>query len=87
MHQEYFEGTVYTFGFGPDHDADLLEAISTQGGGVYYFINTIEKVCYGFEPANIYNHQNVNTGCPCESALKTLYLPPNTHINQIHIYV
>ena len=43
--QEYFEGTVYTFGFGPDHDADLLEAISTQGGGVYYFIDTNEKVC------------------------------------------
>ena len=39
-----FEGTVYTFGFGSDHDATLLEAISTQGGGVYYYIDSNEKV-------------------------------------------
>ena len=36
---------MYTFGFGSDHDADMLEAISTQGGGVYYYIDTNEKVC------------------------------------------
>jgi len=41
-----FEGTLYTFGFGSDHDANLLEAISTQGGGVYYYIDTNEKVLY-----------------------------------------
>ncbi len=35
---------MYTFGFGSDHDADMLEAISTQGGGVYYYIDTNEKV-------------------------------------------
>lgn len=39
-----FDGTVYTFGFGSDHDATLLEAISTQGGGVYYYIDSNEKV-------------------------------------------
>ncbi len=39
-----FEGTIYTFGFGSDHDATLLEAISTQGGGVYYYIDSNEKV-------------------------------------------
>ncbi len=35
---------MYTFGFGSDHDADMLEAISTQGGGVYYYIDSNEKV-------------------------------------------
>ena len=39
-----FDGTVYTFGFGSDHDGGLLEAISSQGGGVYYFIDSNEKV-------------------------------------------
>ncbi len=39
-----FDGTVYTFGFGSDHDASMLEAISTQGGGVYYYIDSNEKV-------------------------------------------
>lgn len=39
-----FDGTVYTFGFGSDHDSNLLEAISTQGGGVYYFIDSNDKV-------------------------------------------
>ena len=39
-----FDGTVYTFGFGSDHSANMLEAISTQGGGVYYYIDSNEKV-------------------------------------------
>ncbi|XP_064400224.1 uncharacterized protein LOC135346514 [Halichondria panicea] len=43
-----FEGTVYTFGFGSDHDATLLEAISTQGGGVYYYIDSNEKIPESF---------------------------------------
>lgn len=42
-HQK-FDGTVYTFGFGSDHDSNLLEAISRQGGGVYYFIDSTDKV-------------------------------------------
>lgn len=41
-----FDGTVYTFGFGSDHDAKMLEALSTQGGGVYYYIDSAEKVSY-----------------------------------------
>ena len=40
---------MYTFGFGSDHDASLLEAISTQGGGVYYYIDSSEKVCVTME--------------------------------------
>ena len=35
---------MYTFGFGADHDARLLESVSTQGGGVYYYIDSTEKV-------------------------------------------
>lgn len=43
-----FEGTVYTFGFGSDHDARLLESVSTQGGGVYYYIDSKEKIPESF---------------------------------------
>eukprot|EP00731_Ephydatia_muelleri_P001021 Em0001g1021a len=43
-----FDGTVYTFGFGADHDAGMLAAISTQGGGVYYFIDSNEKIPESF---------------------------------------
>jgi len=43
-----FDGTVYTFGFGSDHDSNLLEAISTQGGGVYYYIDSNEKIPESF---------------------------------------
>ena len=39
-----FDGTVYTFGFGSDHDARMLEALSTEGGGVYYYIDSADKV-------------------------------------------
>ena len=39
-----FKGTIYTFGFGSDHNATLLEAISTQGGGVYYYIDSHKMV-------------------------------------------
>ena len=35
---------MYTFGFGANHDAGMLAAISTQGGGVCYFIDSNEKV-------------------------------------------
>ena len=49
-----FEGTVYTFGFGSEHDVTLLEAISTQGGGVYYYIDSNEKVSH-----NILIHSNL----------------------------
>ena len=43
-----FEGTVYTFGFGNDHNASLLEDISNQGNGAYYFIDSQEKVPESF---------------------------------------
>ena len=43
-----FQGTVYTFGFGNDHNASLLEDISNQGNGAYYYIDSQEKVPESF---------------------------------------
>ena len=43
-----FTGTVYTFGFGSDHDANMLKDISQAGNGVYYFIDTNEKIPESF---------------------------------------
>ena len=36
--------SVYTFGFGADHDPDMLKAISDAGNGMYYFIENEDKV-------------------------------------------
>ncbi|KAI6650539.1 hypothetical protein LOD99_7590 [Oopsacas minuta] len=47
-HPGDFEGTVYTFGFGNDHNASLLEEISNQGNGAYYYIDSQEKVPESF---------------------------------------
>ena len=44
MQKVPFEGTIYTFGFGSDHDARLLEAISQATEGGYYYIDSAEKV-------------------------------------------
>ena len=44
MYPQKFDRTVYTFGFGADHDAGILTAIAMQGGGAYYSISTSEKV-------------------------------------------
>ena len=35
---------MYTFGFGDDHDANLLEAISQAAEGAYYYIDSAKKV-------------------------------------------
>ena len=40
--------SVYTFGFGSDHNADLLQAVSEAGNGMYYFIDTPEKIPESF---------------------------------------
>lgn len=54
IYHQGFDETVYTFGFGSDHDASMMEAISTQGGGVYYYIDTNEKVCSFLRIASLY---------------------------------
>ena len=39
-----FEGTIYTFGFGSDHNGKLLTDISNTADGMYYFIDSTEKI-------------------------------------------
>ena len=42
------DATVYTFGFGADHDPVLLKAISDAGSGMYYFIEKEEQIAESF---------------------------------------
>lgn len=42
------DATVYTFGFGQDHDAIMLKKISDAGNGMYYFIETEDKIGESF---------------------------------------
>ena len=43
-----FNGTVYTFGYGSDHNAAMLKDISQAANGVYFFIDTDEKIPESF---------------------------------------
>ncbi|XP_065195319.1 uncharacterized protein LOC135826641 [Sycon ciliatum] len=40
--------SIYTFGFGPDHNAELLQAVSKAGNGMYYHIDSSEKIPESF---------------------------------------
>lgn len=41
--------TVFSFGYGPDHNADLLRAVADKGNnGQYYFVETNEDVAQAF---------------------------------------
>lgn len=40
--------TVFTFGFGGDHDDDLLKKISEVGKGIYYYVENEEKIPTAF---------------------------------------
>eukprot|EP00301_Raphidiophrys_heterophryoidea_P019621 c4517_g1_i1.p1 GENE.c4517_g1_i1~~c4517_g1_i1.p1 ORF type:complete len:475 (+),score=184.24 c4517_g1_i1:57-1427(+) len=40
--------TVYTFGFGSDHDAALLGQMADAGRGSYYFMNTPDSIPQAF---------------------------------------
>jgi hypothetical protein len=40
--------TVFTFGYGEDHDASMLRAIADAGGGVYYFMEDGDSVATSF---------------------------------------
>lgn len=42
------EYTLHTFGYGDDHDEDLLEQIASKGKGKFYYINDIELVSNNF---------------------------------------
>jgi Mg-chelatase subunit ChlD len=36
--------SVFTFGFGADHDANMLRSISEIGNGLYYFLETTDAI-------------------------------------------
>jgi len=40
--------SVYTFGFGHDHDAKMLSEIATAGNGMYYYLNSDESIANAF---------------------------------------
>jgi len=40
--------TLHTFGYGKDHDEDLLEQISQKGNGKFYYVHDIELVSDNF---------------------------------------
>lgn len=40
--------TVFTFGFGSDHNEDCLKAIASQTQGIYYFIEAVEMIPTAF---------------------------------------
>jgi hypothetical protein len=39
---------VYTFGFGSDHDANLLKQVAEVGHGMYYYIEDTTKIAVSF---------------------------------------
>ena len=40
--------SVYSFGFGGDHCADTLRAISDSGEGLYYYLDSLESISTSF---------------------------------------
>ena len=36
--------SVFTFGFGEEHEADVLQAIADAGNGLYYFVSDVESI-------------------------------------------
>ena len=38
------DASVYTFGFGEDHDPVMLKKISDAGNGMYYYIENKDQV-------------------------------------------
>jgi uncharacterized protein YegL len=46
--EKYPELSVYTFGYGEDHNSDMLKTISTVGGGLYSYVPDTEDICTAF---------------------------------------
>jgi hypothetical protein len=40
--------TLHTFGYGSDHDSEILRALSTAGGGSYYFVEGVDTIRCAF---------------------------------------
>ena len=47
-HSNVVAASIYTFGFGADHNAELLQALSDAGNGVYFYIDSSEKIPESF---------------------------------------
>jgi hypothetical protein len=73
-----FGGTSFScIGYGGDHNVDLLESISSEGGGSYYVVNNLEDVAVVF--GNILGglvsctFQQVSISIPNASEIKSRY--------------
>ena len=38
------QACVFTFGYGPEHDADLLHAVADAGNGLFYYIENQDNI-------------------------------------------
>lgn len=38
------QACVFTFGYGSEHDADLLHALAEAGNGLFYYIDSSESI-------------------------------------------
>ena len=76
---------MYTFGFGADHNASMLEGISTQGGGVYYYIDTNEKVSFNSVHAVLYSNGKLSFTTCIYHYFNFFYHPPLK--KQIQLFV
>jgi len=36
--------SLFSFGFGTDHNADMLRAIGESGGGLYYYVENVDQI-------------------------------------------
>ena len=70
---------VHTFGFGSDHLASLLEAISEKGQGMYYFIDNNEKIPEAF--ADCLGGLLSTVG---QNVTLTIATKNGTHITKVH---
>ena len=42
------QACVFTFGFGVEHDADLLHAVADAGNGLFYYIDNSDSIPESF---------------------------------------
>ena len=42
------QACVFTFGYGPEHDADLLFAVADAGKGLFYYIENKDNISETF---------------------------------------
>ena len=40
--------SVFTFGYGGEHDADLLRGVSEAGNGLFYYIDNADSIPESF---------------------------------------